>query len=79
VNIGALIFSSIGSILVVIGAVFAVVRAILRMVDATRENTAALVNVQTTLLSIGVTLNEHTTDIAILKDRNIRGGTPNAI
>lgn len=49
-----------------------VIRAILKNVGAIRENTKALQDVQKTLLEIGETVDQHSVDIAILKDRNTR-------
>lgn len=60
-NIGV-VFSSVGGVIVFIGAAFAVIRAVVRQSDSTDRNTAALGK-------LTKTVDELTMKVAILEDR----------
>lgn len=71
-NVAVLILSSSGGIISFVTGVIFVVRAILKNVGATRENTEALQDVKHTLLEMGEKVDRHTVEIAILRDRSAR-------
>lgn len=71
-NPAVLILSSLGGIVSFVTGVFFIVRAIFKNVNATKENTDALQGVEVQLKDLRSTVDSHTVEIAILKDRQRR-------
>ena len=68
-NTAVVVLGSLGGIIALISAVFLVIKWIMKLVNATNDNTKALTDVNNSLESFGNTVQQHTVDIAILKDR----------
>ena len=68
-NIALLILGSLGGIIALISAVLYFIKWIIKLVNATTDNTKALTDVNKSLVTIGETVTQHTVDIAVLKDR----------
>ena len=59
----------LGSITAFLTAAALLMRAIIRNVNATHENTEAVMRMADKMNKFGNTLNQHTVDIAVLRDR----------
>ena len=68
-NPAVLILSSLGGIVSFVTGIFFVIRAILKNVTATRDNTTALQNVEAMLKDLSTTVDQHSVDLAVLQDR----------
>lgn len=71
-NPAVLILSSLGGIVAFVGGIIMVIRAIMKNVNATQDNTEALNEIKQTLKAYGSALDQHSIDIAVLKDRQRR-------
>lgn len=68
-NPAVLILSSLGGIVSFVGGIFLVVRAILKNVNATKENTAALENLIKTVTILKESDDNQNIRLAVLEDR----------
>lgn len=63
----------LGGIVAFITGVYFIIRSVAKLINATQDNTEALHEAKATIDSLKKIIDQHTIDIAILKDRNVRG------
>jgi len=68
----AILLPSLGGIVAFISAMLLLMRAILRSVNAIKDNTEALEVMHRSMIELNGTVSQHTVDIAILQDRQSR-------
>jgi hypothetical protein len=62
----------LGGIVAFIGGIYFLIRSVAKLINATQDNTKALFEARSTIENLKITVDQHTIDIAILKDRNSR-------
>jgi hypothetical protein len=62
----------LGGIVAFIGGCYFIIRSVYKLINATQENTRALFQARKSIEDLKATVDQHTIDIAVLKDRDDR-------
>lgn len=71
-NIILVSLGGLGGIVAFIGGVYFIIKSVAKLINATQDNTEALHEAKATIDGLKKIIDQHTIDIAILRDRNDR-------